>query len=314
MTNKNKKVLITGAGGFIGSHLTQRLIRGGAEVHIILRKKSDTWRIKNLLPRLNVYRGDLADAEFLKKNVKKINPQGIFHLATSTILSGVRASNEEIIRTNIMGSANLIDALESVNYEYFINTGSFSECGLKNRPIKESDVCEPAELYSITKLAQTLYGQAVARTKDKPILTFRIFTPYGPAVQEGRLIYNMIYRALHDQGINLTEPSTVRDFIYVDDIIELYLEAAGKAGDLKGEIFNAGSGVKTSFGDLADKILKITGSKSKVNWGAFPPVHYDSDKWQADMAKTFSRFDWRPKYDLDMGLAKTIDWLRAVHT
>ena len=314
MMNKNKKVLITGAGGFIGSHLTQRLIKGGAEVHIILRKKSDTWRIKNLLPRLNVYRGDLADAEFLKKTAKKINPQGIFHLATSTIMSGVRASNEEIIRTNIMGSANLIDALESVNYEYFINTGSFSECGLKNRPIKESDVCEPAELYSITKLAQTLYGQAVARTKDKPILTFRIFTPYGPAVQEGRLIYNMIYRALHDQGINLTEPSTVRDFIYVDDIIELYLEAAGKAGDLKGEIFNAGSGVKTSFGDLADKILKITGSKSKVNWGAFPPVHYDSDKWQADMTKTFSRFDWRPKYDLDRGLAKTIDWLRAVHT
>ncbi|MEK7090421.1 MAG: NAD-dependent epimerase/dehydratase family protein [Patescibacteria group bacterium] len=309
MINKTQKILITGAGGFIGSHLTQKLIEGGNEVHVILREKSDPWRINNLLPRLKVYFGDLADAEFLRKTVKKINPQGIFHLATSTIMSGVRAPNEEVIRTNIIGSANLIDALDSVDYEYFINTGSFSECGLKDRPIKESDVCEPAELYSITKLAQTLYGQAIARTKNKPILTFRIFTPYGPAIQKGRLIYNMIYRAIHDQEINLTEPSIVRDFIYVDDIIELYLEAAGKVGNLKGEIFNAGSGTKTSFGDLADKILEITGSKSKINWGAFPPVHYDSDKWQADMAKTFSKFNWRPKYDLDKGLAKTVDWL-----
>lgn len=313
MTNAAQKILITGASGFIGSHLTRRLVEDSNEVNVILREKSDTERIKDVLPQLTIHRGDLIDAEFLKKIVEKIKPQGIFHFAASTIMSGVRADNEEVIGTNITGSANLINALNNADYDYFINTGSFSECGFKYRPIKESDVCEPAELYSITKLAQTLYGQASARMKNKPIVTFRVFTPYGPAIQKGRLVYNVIYNALRGQDINLTEPSVTRDFIYVDDIVDLYLEASGKAKKLKGEIFNAGTGKKTFLKDLADKIVRITGSKSTVNWGAFPAVHYDSDKWQADMTKTFSKFEWRPKHSLDAGLIKTVDWFKTFH-
>lgn len=312
MINGAQKILITGAAGFIGSHLVRRLVKDGHEVHVILREKSNTHRINDLLPQLNIHRGDLADNEFLRKLTEKIKPRGVFHLAAATIMSGVMASSEEVIRTNIAGSVNLIDALNGVDYDYFINTGSFSEYGFKDRPIKESDICEPIELYSITKLAQTLYSQTSARIKDKPILTFRLFTPYGPAVQKGRLIYNVIYNALRNQEISLTRPSVARDFIYVDDLIELYLEAADRAKKLKGEIFNAGSGVKTSLKELAGKAIKISGSKSGINWGAFPPVYYDSDKWQADMTKTFSKFNWRPKYDLDAGLAKTTDWLKTI--
>lgn len=305
-----KKILITGANGFIGSHLTRRLMNGGNEVHILLREKSDTRKLVDILPRLNIHHGDITDSAFLKKLVSDIRPEGIFHLAASTIMSGVRTSNDELIRINMTGTANLIDGLDNVNYDYFINTGSFFEYGFKDEPMKELDICEPTELYSITKLAQTLYAQAAAKMKNKPIVSFRIFTPYGPGVQEGRLVYNVVYNALLNKDINLTKPSTVRDFIFVDDIVELYLEAAGKAQYLKGEIFNAGSGVKTSLELFVEKVMKITDSKSKVNWGAYSPVYYDSDMWQADMAKTFSKFIWRPHYDIDSGIKKTVDWFK----
>lgn len=310
-SNGVKKVFVTGAAGFVGSHLAHKLVKDGYEVHILIRPSTNLDRIRDIVPGLYLHTGDLADRDGIRRILHGIKPDGIFHLAVSTIASGVTAPADDVIKSNFLGTVNLIDAVRDIDIKFFINTGSFMEYGSKKYPSKESDSCEPGELYSITKLAGTLYARAMAQSAQKPIITFRLLTPYGPFIQKERLIYRVIASALEGSDISLTEPQVARDFIFIDDIVSLYQEAADNAQKFAGEIFNLGSGKLTTIGSLADCVLQYTASSSKVRWGNFPSVSYDNRMWLADMEKTFSHFSWRPKVTLEDGLKKTIEWYKA---
>ncbi len=309
MKKTKNTVLVTGGTGFIGSHLVKKLVQKKYYVHILVRSNSNLSNILEVAQKVTLHICDLSNKNKLKKTVNKIKPNHVFHLAHSGIMSGVTAESSEVIEGNLGSIVNILDALKDVKYDSFIHSGSFLEYGFKNKPMKENEICEPPELYSITKLASTLYAQSVAKQEDKPIVIFRIFTPYGPNIQVGRLIYNVISNALNGDDILMTKPSTVRDFVYAEDIADLYIEASKKAKKYSGEIFNCGSGSKKTLKQIVDQIVKLTNSKSKIKWNAFPSVSYDSDMWQADMGKTFSSFLWRPKHTLDSGLKKTIDSL-----
>lgn len=305
------KVFITGATGFIGSHMARRLVREGYEVHALTRSNSDTARIRDVESSIVKHIGNLTDREGIFKILREIEPSHIIHFAVSTAMSGMTAPADEVVRTNLEGMVNLVDAAKEINIDSFINTGTFLEYGSANRPSKEEESQGiPPEIYSITKLASTHYGQVVAQKEGKPIVTIRLFTPYGPHITKGRLVYNVIASALKNEPIRMTGPKITRDFIYVEDLMDLYLEAMQKARQFPGEIFNAGSGKATTFEDLVKMIVKITDSKSGVEWGALPSVVYDNNLWQADMEKTFSHFSWRPQNTLEDGLKKTSDWFK----
>ncbi|MES2087653.1 MAG: NAD-dependent epimerase/dehydratase family protein [Patescibacteria group bacterium] len=300
-------ILVTGGTGFVGSHLVHALVERGFEVHVLARPASNFWRLEGIISKISVHHGDLSDKASIEKIVKKIKPKGIFHLGVASVVSGVGADNGTIIATNVLGTINLFEATASLPYDFFVSMGSFLEYGFKDHPIAESEICQPGELYGVTKLAATLYGQALARAQNKPIVTLRLFTPYGPANEKERLTSKIIAQALAGKEIALTRPTVSRDFVFVSDVVELLLEAADKAEKYKGEIFNIGSGVRTSIGDVVSHILQKTQSKSEVKWGTFRSVSYDSDVWQADMTETFSHFSWRPKVSLHAGLDRTIE-------
>lgn len=299
-------ILITGGTGFIGRHLAENLSNLGYEVHVLARKLSDAPDFKN--SKIFYHKCDLTDFIDLKNTIKLIKPAGIFHLATSTIMSGVTAPAEEVIRINFNGTVNLVQAIEDFDYKFFITTGSFLEYGLKDKPAAENDLCNPLEIYSITKLASTLYLQAQAKTHRRPMLIFRLFTPFGPHIQKGRLIYEVIHKMMAGEPIKLTSPKVTRDFIFVQDCVDLLLEGVQKASDLKGEIFNAGFGQAVNLETLVDRTSYILGVRPHIIWGGSDKVVYDSDLWQADMTKTFTHFRWRPKDNLAVGLKKTIEW------
>ncbi len=308
---KNKKILITGATGFIGSNLAKRLVGSGHEIHTFIRKSSNFWKLDDIMEKVVVHEADLSDNfSKIKRIVEDINPNGIFHLAASTIMSGVMASAEEVWKINFLGTNKLIHSLENIDYEFFVQAGSFSEYGLKNSPIKESERCEPGDEYGLSKLATTLLCRLTAQRHQKPIVTFRIFTPYGPFIQNGRLVYNALLGAMKGEPIKMTSPLITRDFIYVDDLVDLFIEGADRAGEYKGEIFNAASGEKTTLEEVIRQALVVTGSKSLAEWGALPNVSYDSDRWQADMTKTFQSFNWRPQTVFSSGMARTHSWLK----
>lgn len=310
MTNDKKPVFITGATGFVGSHLARRLVAALVPVHILARPTSDTWRIKDILPNIKIHTGDLRSSAELEKILLAIKPKGIFHLAVSNMFSGVMAPNQDIVADNLLGTINLIDAAGKVDYDFFINTGSFLEYGVRNGPVKESDQPEPPELYSITKLAAEQYARLMAKSGHKPIITLRLFTPYGPAVQKGRLTYEIISKALGNEDINLSSPNISRDFIYVQDVVSAYLASSERAKDFLGETFNIGSGTSTTIGELVDLVFKITESKSVLKWGAHHGAAYDSEIWQADISKARKSLSWEPKYSLEKGIEETIEWFK----
>ena len=313
MAENKKTILVTGGAGFIGSHLVKRLLKDGHSVHLLLKKSTNCSHLQNELKHLNCHYIDLLDMAELKKLIQSIKPQGIFHLAASNIASGVTASDQEVLNTNILCFKNLVDSVNEIDYEFLINTGSFMEYGPKTWAVKETDLCEPTELYSISKLSATLYGQAMARKFNKPIITFRLFTPYGPAMQAGRLVYEVINCALKNIDIEVTNREVARDFIFVEDIVDLYIKAMFKAKDAAvGEIFNLGSGKAVSIGDLVDMVVQKTASHSQINWGNKPLLAYDSKLWQADMNKTFQTFAWKPKYSLMDGLDSTIEYFKHI--
>lgn len=303
-------ILVTGASGFVGSHVVKALVNLGLEVHVLVRKTSNLSRLKEVEGKFKIHFGDLTDKVSVEKVAAEVNPKGIFHLGVASIVSGVGAGSETMIATNLVGTINLIDSTKSLNYDFFVMTGSFLEYGFKANPIKENDLCEPAEIYGITKLAGTLYGQSTARINKKPIVIFRLFTPYGPENEPARLTHKIISNSLKGADISLTSPKISRDFIYIDDVVELLLQGASKASDCSGEIFNAGSGVKTTLDEVVNVIIEKIKSKSLIKWGDFRAVSYDSDSWQSNMDKTFKYFSWRPKVNLHDGLEKTIQYYK----
>jgi nucleoside-diphosphate-sugar epimerase len=308
---KNKKILVTGATSFIGSNIVRRLYsKGHRDINILTRKTSDEWRLKDV-PGLQRFKVDLVDKKKLEKVVKEINPNIIFHLAVQGIYGGVGVTKKDFVGTNLLGTINLIDACDKIDYDCFVNTGSSSEYGLKDKPMKEEDVCVPINLYGITKNASTQYGQAIARMEGKPIVSLRLFSPFGPFDRKERLISNTILGSLRHKTLKLASPDIGRDYIFIDDVVDLYMQLMGKAKELRGEIFNVGSGIQTKISEVVENIIDITNSKSKIEYGTFEPRAYDKGMlWVADMNKTQKCFDWKPRYSFREGLEESVKWFR----
>lgn len=308
---ETRKVLVTGSAGFIGANLVRRLVSQNFQVHALIRPDTNTFKIADILPKLRKHDVDLREALKLRKIVREISPEIIFHLAATDVFSASKkASPQKIFATNFLGTINLISATRDINYHCFVNTGSASEYGLKNKPVLESDMCKPVNLYGISKLASTLYGQLEALTKNKPILTLRLFSLYGPYDTQKRLIASAIISALKNRDIVLTSPKVVQNYIFVQDVLDAYFACIEKGQQLAGEIFNIGAERTQTIASVVDKIIKLTNSRSKLLLNYLPQSSLEPKNWQADIAKSKKLLGWQPKHSFDSGLAKTIAWFR----
>lgn len=304
MTAEN--VLVTGATGFIGLHTVRALLRRGYQVHILVRPSSDRSVLGECAKKVVVHAVDITDREAVIAAIKRAAPTHVFHLATSTIMSGKTADARTLLSTNTEGTVNLMDAAAHTEVSSFITMGSFLEYGPKDHPVTEDERCDPVELYAVTKLAATLYGQGLAHRTGFPCITFRLFTPYGPGIQKGRLVRTLIEKVRAGEEVPLVKRTIARDFVYVEDIPALLIEAATHASRYAGEIFNLGSGTHTTMQELVQRVEDAVGTRARVQWDAFPTLSYDSELWEADMRKTFAAFAWRPETSLEEGLRRVV--------
>ncbi|CAD6491941.1 MAG: GDP-L-fucose synthase [Candidatus Argoarchaeum ethanivorans] len=305
---KTYRILVTGATGFVGSNLVRRLSSNGHDIHILTRRSSNKWRLMDCFLDLHNHTIDLLNQKELKGLMTEIEPDVIFHLATSSMYGGVQRPDREVIETNLLGAVNLINACNDIDYKCFVNTGSSSEYGPKKEPMKETDICEPINFYGISKCAATLYGQSIAQTKDKPIIGLRLFSPFGPFDDKSRLITYAITNALQNKPLLLGDPAAVRDYIYIEDVLDVYLQSMEIASGLKGEVFNVGSGSQITVTYIVNRIIEITDSQSEIKWNSFSGRAYDTEKWEADIEKVNRSFNWRPKCHIDDGIRQTISW------
>lgn len=216
------KVLVTGATGFVGACLTRRLVDAGHEVHLCTRAESDRWRIADLLGDVREHEVNLRDRPSVEKAVRSIEPKIICHLATYGGFASQRESTA-IYEVNLLGTVNLLRACEQTGFDLFINTGSSSEYGIKSQPMRESDLLEPIGDYGVSKAAASLFCSAEARETCLPIVTLRLFSPFGPWDDPKRLIPFVIKSFLRGEVPKLSTPASVRDYIFIDDVVDSYL-------------------------------------------------------------------------------------------
>jgi nucleoside-diphosphate-sugar epimerase len=303
-----EKVFITGATGFIGSNLTRRSLERGAEVFINIRKTSDTWRIRDILDDVDVIPVDITEYAKLKDFLKEIRPDIIFHTATYGGNAGQK-NTEKIIKTNFIGTVNLLRSSRDINPDLFVNTGSSSEYGIKDSAITESCLLEPVTEYGASKAAATLYCQTIACTEKLPVVTLRLFSPYGRYEQKSRLVPSLILAALQKINPRITSRQFVRDFIFIEDVLDAY-EAVINIKNAPGKIFNIGSGQQHSVGEVADMIVELLGNEVTYEVGMPQAWKNEPSFWQADIQRSKAELDWEPKYSLRKGLAATIDWFK----
>ena len=304
------RVLITGATGFIGANLAHFFVNEKTDVHILLRESSNSWRINSILSRLNKHYCDLTDREKTKRIILEIRPNIILHLA---MYGGYpfQSDSLKMIYTNYIGTINLLDACIEEGLDCFINTGSSSEYGIKEKSMKESDLLEPINIYGASKSAATLYCQVLAQKYNLPIFTLRLFSPYGYYEESTRLIPYLIVSMFKNKKIKISSPYAVRDFIFIEDVIDAFIKIIDKKDQMPaGTILNVGSGSDTKVIEVFEILKGIVDYKMNFTVEGFPR---DSDQlhiWKADIEKIQKTLGWYPKYKLEDGLIKTIEWFR----
>jgi UDP-glucose 4-epimerase len=305
---KNKKVLVTGGSGFIGSHLIKRLLKEGAKVTLMTRYNSviKNIRLKDYWNHLNVLEADLRNVDSLSL-VKGIKPDVVYHLGAYNHVGTSFIHVSEVFDVNAKGTANLMQAYE--DYEKFIYISTSEIYGFqKSVPFKEDMNPAPISPYAIGKYS----GELFARLKQqigKPVVVIRPFNTFGPYQSTKAIIPEITINCLEGRTIKATEGKQTREFNYVEDIVAGLILAAQKEQAV-GQIMNLGSGLETSIKELILKIAKLTQSSSKIEMGALPNRPAEIWRMCADNTKAKRILGWSPKISFEAGLRQTIEWYR----
>lgn len=307
---ENKKILVTGATGFIGTNLVRELVEDESNsIFIVLRNASDTWRINDVLKKVKVIYCDLNNYVDIKKIVEEIKPNIIYHCVNYGGFPNEKDFNL-IINTNIVSTINLINSCLDQDFDAFINLSSSSEYGFKDKPMNEEDKLEPINDYGISKVTSTIYANNFGKIHKKPIVTVRLFSPFGYYESKERLFPSLLLNILEGVPPKLANPNSARDFIFIEDVVQFLLELSEKAKRHCGEIFNLANGKQYTVKEVADLAIKLSGKNLNAEYGSVEGRKYDTPIWVADMNKTFKNFKWKPKYSLEEGLKKTINWFK----
>ena len=303
-----KTYLITGGAGFMGANLKRKILQQNpsATIHIIEPKNTNLWRLADIQNNITLHHLSLIDFKDIQALVTTIKPTTIFHLAS---YGGMPSQQKQIptFDVNLYGTINLLNACKKVGFDCFINTGSSSEYGKKDSPMKESDILEPNSDYGIAKAAATHYCVKEAMLHNLPIYTIRPFSVYGDYEASTRLIPTVALSFLANKQLNLSNPNNVRDFVYIDDIINAYIILAEKKPS-EPYVFNIGSGKQSSIQDVINALQQITQKTVPTHWQSIEPRPWEPTQWQANIEQARNVLGWAPLHTLEQGLQKTLQW------
>lgn len=319
MSYKGRKVLVTGADGFIGSHLTEALVRGGANVTALaLYNSFDSHGWLDDLPdnirsQLKLVRGDVRDSAFLNRIMR--GQAVVFHLAALIAIPYSYAAAQSYVETNIMGTVNVLEAARHWDTERVVQTSTSEVYGTAlTMPIRESHPLQGQSPYSASKIGADMMAEAYARSFDVPVVIMRPFNTFGPRQSERAIVPTLIRQALDDNcpAIMVGDTSPIRDLTFVEDTAAAFL-TAGLAELEFGHAYNAGSQRATTISDVLDLVIELSGAKK--------PVHRDESRLRpqnsevrallADSTQFESRTGWRARTSLRDGLERTISWWRG---
>lgn len=304
-------MLVTGATGFIGSHLTRRLVTEGAEVHALTSTVSSVFPLRLLALRedITLHGGNLNDGGAMSALVERCEPEIVFHLGAYTHVGKSWERVDECIQTNVQGTVNLLQAVARRGVRRFVYTSTSEVYGPIAVPFSEEAAVDPISPYSASKYAGELFSRLFTRGSGVPVVVVRPFNAYGPAQSPDRVIPEIIVTALRRERLAMTEGRQTREFNYVEDLVEGFCRAA-TAPTVEGEILNIGGGEEVSMRELARRILSLMGDPITPEFGGLPERPTEIAAMRSDVAKARRMIGLPPMRPLDEGLQATIDWYR----
>ena len=302
-------VLVTGAEGFIGSHLCSRLVREGARVAALVLPGADLSRLALIEDKISINPLDIREIDQLEKFMVAFKPRRIFHLAAVTDVGRVWGSVDLVTEVNLGGTINLLRALSLVDYEILITTCTAEAYGRNPAPFSEDMPLDPISPYSFSKASATTFCRMAAASLGSSVRILRLFLVYGPGQGEERFLPQLIRAALTGRSFRMTAGEQTREYTYIDDLIEGFLLTAQK-GQGRGEVYNLGSGREISLKDLVEKVGEKTGQKVKLDGDILPYRENEIWRFLGDHNRALESLGWRAETSLEDGLAQTIDWYK----
>jgi UDP-glucose 4-epimerase len=304
-------VLVTGATGFLGSHLTARLLAEGADVHALTSTVSSVYpqRLLGVRDRITLHEGSLTDRSAMDAVASDVRPRLVFHLGAYTHVGKSWQRVDECVQVNVQGTVNLLQALAPYGFDRFVYTGTSEIYGDVEVPFREDGPVNPISPYSVAKYAGERYCRMFHQGKQWPIVMVRPFNAYGPAQSPDRIIPEIIVRALRGQRLAMTQGKQTREFNYATDIAEGFL-AAGLRGE-PGRLYNIGCGQEVSMAELATTVLRLMGNPIVAELGVLPDRPTEIWRMHADAGRARDELGWTPSVSLEEGLTRTIAWYTA---
>jgi UDP-glucose 4-epimerase len=319
MDFNGKKVLVTGADGFIGSHLTEALCVGGADVTALAMYNSfDSFGWLDHIPAetraaLRIARGDIRDVHQMTELCR--GQDAVFHLAALVSVPYSYDTPQSFVETNLGGTTNVLTAARDADVAIVVNTSTSEIYGTARKtPINEEHPLQGQSPYAASKIGADMMAQAFARCYGLPVVTLRPFNTYGPRQSERAVISTIIRQALDPrcEAIRIGALSPKRDFNFVADIVGAFAAVAALTDEYAGRTFNAGSGVMVTIGEAARTIQAISGCNKPIEEepARVRPAQSEVMALMADATALHEKTGWTPGIAFEQGLSRTIDWWR----
>lgn len=303
MVNRQQRVLLTGATGFIGSHVARLLVSEGCKVHAVVRENSDLWRINEIAPQLHLVSCDLLEPDELNAHLERIRPDLVIHLAWYAVPGKYLAARENL--SLLEASLHLASRLADLGCKRFIGIGTCFEYDTNLGYLSEESPTRPGSLYAASKLAVQLILEQLAEITGMEVAWLRLFYQYGPFEDERRLVPSVICSLLRSQQAKVTKGEQIRDFLHVEDVAQAIWAVARSS--LSGPV-NIGSGKPVTVREIATRIGAILDRPDLIALGARPYSASDPMFICANNHRLTENTAWTPQHDLERGLRHTIEW------
>jgi NAD dependent epimerase/dehydratase len=312
-----RKALLTGASGFIGSHVAEKLVTSGASVRAFLHYNSrgDEGNLKHIPSEIRreieVVYGDLTDPDAVKKAVRGVTH--VFHLGALIAIPYSYVHPFSFVQTNIVGTANVLNACVEMDIERLITTSTSEVYGTaQTTPMDETHRLHPQSPYAASKASADHLAESYAQSFNLPVVVVRPFNTFGPRQSTRAVIPTIIAQALRHDVIEIGSTMPTRDFNFVEDIAEGFV-LAGFARDAVGEVFNLGTGEEHSVQEVIETVATILGVALLVRRRSerMRPPSSEVHRLIADSSKAAKRLGWTPCHTFRRGLEETIHWYEA---
>lgn len=308
-----RSVLVTGAGGFIGSHLCERLVELGADVRALVEYNSvGSWGWLDESPvrgKLEVVLGDVRDRD---STIAAVAGRGVvFHLAALIAIPWSYEAPAAYVETNVVGTLNVLRAAQLADVDRFVHTSTSEVYGTARYvPIDEAHPLQGQSPYAASKIGADKLAEAFHLSFAVPVVTVRPFNTYGPRQSARAVIPTIVTQLLAGRSVALGNLTPTRDFTYVTDTIDGFVKAA-EAEDAVGRVVNLGTGMEIAIGDLAERIEAVLEKRAPIDLDPVRvrPAASEVERLCADAGEARRLLSWEPRVSLDEGLAATAEWI-----